>query len=114
MIDVAPLPARSRSGTRHRNRAQRRRAAVGPASITQVVELSPLPFAAAHTFRKLPAGVPTFYLGYDRPPADPADDDMLGASEPLATVTSHAYLGVCFGDRTSLAPWSWIDTLAQR
>ena len=87
--------------------------AVGPDSITQLVELSPLPFAAARTFRKLPAGVPTFYVGYDRPPADPADDDVLGASEPLATVTSHAYLGVCFGDRTSLAPWSWIDTLAQ-
>ena len=52
-------------------------------------------------------------MGYDRPAADPADDDVLGASEPLATVTSHAYLGVCFGDRTSLAPWSWIDTLAQ-
>ena len=85
----------------------------GPGSITQLIELSPLPFAAAHTFRKLPAGVPTFYLGYDRPPADPADDDVLGASEPLATVTSHAYLGVCFGDRTSLAPWSWIDTLAR-
>ena len=88
-------------------------AAVGPASITQVVELSPLPFAAAHTFRKLPAGVPTFYLGYDRPPGDPADDDMLGAGAPLATVTSHAYIGVCFGDRTSLAPWSWIETLAR-
>ena len=87
--------------------------AVGPDSITQLVELSPLPFAAARTFRKLPAGVPTFYVGYDRPPADPADDDVLGASEPVATVTSHAYLGVCFGDRTSLAPWSWIDTLAQ-
>ena len=28
-------------------------------------------------------------------------------------MTSHAYLGVCFGDRTSLAPWSWIDTLAE-
>ena len=35
----------------------------GPGSITQLVELSPLPFAAAHTFRKLPAGVPTFLLG---------------------------------------------------
>ena len=85
----------------------------GPGSITQLLELSPLPFGAAHTFRKLPAGVPTFYLGYDRPPGDPADDDVLSASAPLATVTSHAYLGLCFGDRTSLAPWSWIDTLAQ-
>jgi phosphatidylserine/phosphatidylglycerophosphate/cardiolipin synthase-like enzyme len=82
-------------------------------SLSQLLELSPLPFGIGRTLRRLPAGAPTLYLGFDRPPNDPADDETVAAGELLATVSTHAYLGLCFGDRVSVAPASWIETIAR-
>ncbi len=81
----------------------------GPGGLTELLELSPLPFAAARTLRALGAGVPTFYIGLEGTSLD--DDDLVAASDTLATVTTHAYLGRDFGQHLgtlggSLPAWT--------
>ena len=79
--------------------------------ISQLLEISPLPFGIAQALRALKPGLPTFYLGYSRPADTPPDDELVNPAAPLAAVTGDAYVGVLFQDRVTLAPWAWIELL---
>jgi phosphatidylserine/phosphatidylglycerophosphate/cardiolipin synthase-like enzyme len=78
--------------------------------VATIVELSPLPFAGAGVFRRLP-GLPTFYLAPVTTDPLPAEDDFIPAGSDLAAVSS-AFVGLLFDDRLALSPASWIEQIA--
>ena len=74
------------------------------------VQLSPLPFGIAKEVRKLPGGMPTFYLAADGT-ATFKDGDLVEAKQALWTNAGNAYVGVLFQDGVSLTPRRWIELL---
>lgn len=84
-----------------------------PGAVSQLLEISLLPFGIENVLGSLPHGAPTFYLGYRSTggiPA-PADHDLVDQELPFATNVDEAYLGVLFQDRVALAPWGWIELI---
>ncbi len=80
-------------------------------TVSDFLELSPLPFAIAKELRALPGGVPTFYLASDKGTSVFNDDELRDANQILWPDVKEVYFGVLFQDRVSLAPRVWIDML---
>src|SRR5262245_32358756 len=77
--------------------------------ITQLLEISPLPFAISPVLRALRPGAPTFYIG--SPGITPLEnDDRLENAAALGSV-SEAFVGVMFQDSVTMAPWAWIELI---
>ena len=84
----------------------------GLPGVTTIVELSPLPFAGAAVFRRLP-GLPTFYLAPVTTDPLPAEDDFVAAgSDLVAAGVGAAFVGLLFDDRLALSPASWVEQIA--
>ena len=90
-----------------------RRYAASPSSpapscraITEVLEVSPLPFGMEPVLRRL-RGLPTFYVS----PFDLSfeDDRIVEAGEVLSVDDGTALIAAVFPDALSLAPWSWLQ-----
>jgi phosphatidylserine/phosphatidylglycerophosphate/cardiolipin synthase-like enzyme len=77
--------------------------------VSQVIELSPFPFAIAPVLRALGPGLPTFYLGFTGA-AMPDQDSAVRVSDAPLTV-NRAVIGCMFQDRMTLEPWAWIDLI---
>ena len=77
--------------------------------VSELIELSPLPFTLSATLRALGPGLPTFYFGFTGAPS-PAQDDVVRTSDPSLTV-NHAVIGCMFQDRNDIEPWAWIDLI---
>lgn len=84
-----------------------------PGGITQMLEISPLPFTIAPVLRLIKPGLPTFYMAHSYLIGPIDDDSILRPDSPLVSSAGDAYIGVLFQDRTNLAPWSWIDIIQQ-
>src|ERR1700732_563676 len=65
--------------------------------VTQMAELSPLPFAIAGVLRALGPGLPTFYIGFNGAPL-PAQDSAVRRSDAAQTAT-RAVIACMFQDR---------------
>jgi phosphatidylserine/phosphatidylglycerophosphate/cardiolipin synthase-like enzyme len=91
-------------------RAAVRRAAIEPSTeltgVTEVLEVSPLPFGMEPVLRRL-RGLPTFYVS----PFDSLveDDDIVEAGALLSSTTGSAFIAAVFPDALLLAPWSWLQ-----
>ena len=86
--------------------------------ITELLELSPLPFSTngidvtAAALRACVGGVPTFYVApFDAvvtalPPNEPVDDSTLDTAAKIATITgsAHLFVGVLFQDAVAIPP----------
>jgi phosphatidylserine/phosphatidylglycerophosphate/cardiolipin synthase-like enzyme len=80
--------------------------------VSQLLEISPIPFPIRDELRALSTGLPTFYVGFARGANVPADDELVDPSTPLdMAVSGDAYLGVLFQDGMPIAPWSWIEMI---
>jgi phosphatidylserine/phosphatidylglycerophosphate/cardiolipin synthase-like enzyme len=87
-----------------------RRAAIDPSAevpgVTDVLELSPLPFGLEPVLRRM-RGLPTFYVA----PFDAAlvDDAIVEAGGVLSATAGTSFVAAVFPDGLQLAPWSWMQ-----
>lgn len=79
--------------------------------VTQLIELSPLPFAMAALMRAIAPGAPTFYLGFTS--ADQPDHDHVARIDDAALDVGRLVLGCVFQDRVSLQPPAWIELIGR-
>ncbi|MFC7359470.1 hypothetical protein [Nocardioides astragali] len=70
--------------------------------VSILLEISPLPFAAAAVLRRLP-GLPVFYVAVPALASPPPDDHLVAAGEQLGT-EAIAWVGALFDDRLALSP----------
>lgn len=79
--------------------------------VSELIELSPLPFIAPGVLRSLAVGLPTFYIGLVGATL-PDHDGVVRTSDPAFNVT-RAVVGCIFQDRMTLEPWAWIGLISR-
>jgi len=79
--------------------------------VSELVELSPLPFAIVPVLRALGPGLPTFYLGFAG--AAPPDTDAVVRTSDPAFAADRLVMGCVFQDRMALRPEGWIELIGQ-
>ncbi len=80
--------------------------------ITELLEISLLPFNIEPILREINGGIPSFYFGISDGDLELfADDDFVFENQLIGT-SSDFYFGAIFQDRLCLEPWGWAEIIA--
>lgn len=75
--------------------------------ITDLLEITPLPFFIEPVLRAIPGGVPIFYLGIPAINQQAFNEEDAIDQDQLLGTSGLFYLSAVFQDRVCLEPWGW-------